>query len=268
MFSKFPWLVRVLKIVLVVISGIALAVWLVETPAGLLGKLDAVAYAVCHRIPSRSFFIGDRPIPLCARCTGMHLGAFIGLVYHFFRGKRGKMPPIWIFGILAVFLMAFGFDGVNSYIQLFPGVIGLYQPQNWLRLLTGTGLGLGLSIILYPTFNQTLWMDWRPEPALANWKQFGLLLLTALAVDALTLTNIPLILYPLAIISSLNVLIILGTVYAILWTLIFQKENKYSHFRETWPILLGGFTTALIQILLMDFGRYLLTGTWEGFSFG
>ena len=53
--------------------------WLLNTPAGLLGKADAVGYAVCHRIDLRSFNLGERQMPLCARCTGMYLGAVLGL---------------------------------------------------------------------------------------------------------------------------------------------------------------------------------------------
>jgi hypothetical protein len=55
--------------------------WLLETPSGLFGKLDAIGYAVCHRIPERSFHIGDYQLPLCARCSGMYLGAVTGLVF-------------------------------------------------------------------------------------------------------------------------------------------------------------------------------------------
>ncbi|MFC1936831.1 hypothetical protein ACFLYP_04105 [Chloroflexota bacterium] len=46
--------------------GLMLVGWLLNTPTGLLGKADAIGYAVCHQIAHRSFHIGDRPISLCA----------------------------------------------------------------------------------------------------------------------------------------------------------------------------------------------------------
>src|SRR5450759_1456011 len=49
--------------------------WFINTPPGLLGKADAIGYAVCHRISERSFHIGSIQLPLCARCSGMYLGA-------------------------------------------------------------------------------------------------------------------------------------------------------------------------------------------------
>src|SRR5512135_3248394 len=62
--------------------------WLLNTPPGLLGKADAVGYSVCHRIDARSFHIGNRQLPLCVRCTGMYLGAMLGLVYQAFLAPR------------------------------------------------------------------------------------------------------------------------------------------------------------------------------------
>ena len=45
--------------------------WLLGTPPGILGKADAIGYAICHRILTRSFHVHDRALPLCARCTGI-----------------------------------------------------------------------------------------------------------------------------------------------------------------------------------------------------
>ena len=77
---------------LIIAFLIIFTIWLIDTPPGLLGKADAVGYAVCHRITLRTYFIGDRPMPLCARCTGMHLGTFFGLLFLTRRGKRGDLP--------------------------------------------------------------------------------------------------------------------------------------------------------------------------------
>ena len=44
------------KIILAALAVIVTVVWLSYTPPGLLGKADAIGYAVCHRISARSFF--------------------------------------------------------------------------------------------------------------------------------------------------------------------------------------------------------------------
>ena len=69
-FSKrIPW-----SGVVIILVGILLLVWLYLTPPGLFGKADAIGYSVCHQIDLRSFHIGERQFPLCARCTGQFLG--------------------------------------------------------------------------------------------------------------------------------------------------------------------------------------------------
>jgi uncharacterized membrane protein len=108
-----------------VLFGVAITLtvfWLFLTPHGLLGKADAVGYAVCHQIKARSFQINGRSFPLCARCSGLFLGALLGLTYQVIRGWKGRMPPLGaslFFGLLA---FTWVFDGFNSFLMLVPSV--------------------------------------------------------------------------------------------------------------------------------------------------
>lgn len=248
------------------IAGILLLAWLLETPAGLLGKADAIAYAVCHRIAVRSFTIGDRQAPLCARCTGMYLGAILGLAYQHFQGRRGSVPALKYGLVFGPLVIAFGVDGLNSYLHLFPGAPGLYEPQNWLRLVTGTGMGLAIAAVLAPAFRQTMWTSWEQHPAFSGWKEFGVLFGLAAVADLLVLTGNPLLLYPLALISVLGVMIILTMVYSMVLAMAFKAENRFQRLPELTVYLTGGAVVALLQIALLDAGRFWLTGTWQGFS--
>jgi uncharacterized membrane protein len=255
------------RVLLVTLTGILVGVWLYFTPDGLLGKADAIGYSVCHQIGSHSFFLTGRRLPLCARCTGMHLGAFWGLAYQYWRGKkRGGMPPIKIALVLGIFLIAFAVDGTNSYLHFFPGFEGLYQPQNWLRLLTGTTLGLGIAAVLFPVFNQTVWREWENLPAMGGWRDLGILLAGVALIDLAVLSLNPFFLYPLALLSGFDVLIVLGLIYSIVWAMITKRENKHDSWKTLWPLLLAGFATALLQVGIMDVVRFLLTGTWSGFN--
>ena len=239
------------------------------TPPGLLGKADAVGYAVCHRIDTRSFHLGDRQVPLCARCSGMYLGAMLGLVFlAILRPRRSGNPPIKLIVVLAILVGAFGLDGVNSYLHLFPGAPSLYEPQNWLRLLTGTGMGLVMMAALYPAFNQTVWKRVDRRPALDSFRLFAGLLILALILDGLVLSENPLVLYPLALISAAGVMILLSMVYSMVWLMLLRAENR---FQFAWQLVLpltGGFGIALLQIIALDLVRFLLTGTWDGFHLG
>lgn len=246
---------------------IFLIIWLIETPTGLLGKADAVGYAICHRISTRSFFLGERQLPLCARCTGMYLGILVGLGYNWSFGKRGGLPPIKLALVFGVFAAAFAFDGANSYLYLFPHGSGLYQPTNYLRLITGTGMGLAISAYLAPVYNQTVWPRWDVRPVFERFRTLIILICLGGIVDILILTRNTLILYPLALLSAAGVLITLTLIYTMIWLMITRKENMAAGFKQLVPFLIAGFATALLQISMMDAVRFWLTRTWAGFHF-
>jgi uncharacterized membrane protein len=100
-------------------AALAFAAWMYLSPEGALGKLDAIGYAVCHRIDARSFQIDDRQLPLCARCTGEFYAAGFALIFMaFVSGRRSKFPSRGIIAVLVLFFLAFAIDGSNSYLYL------------------------------------------------------------------------------------------------------------------------------------------------------
>jgi uncharacterized membrane protein len=263
------FLQRLWKSLIFLPAGLLLVGWLLITPPGLLGKADSIGYAVCHRIDLRSFHLGVRQLPLCARCTGMYLGAVLGLVYQEIIGrKRIGTPPLRVLIVLGSLVMAFIVDGLNSFLHIIPGFFFFYEPNNTLRLLSGTGMGLVISVALLMAFNQTVWQERENRPALTGFRSLLVLISIGVILDLLVMSENPLILYPLALISAAGVLIILTMVYTTVWLMVLRKENRWNHLVELILPLIGGFTLALIQIALLDFGRYLLTGTWQGFHLG
>jgi hypothetical protein len=208
----------------------------------------------------------------------MYLGAVTGLVFQSILGwKRGKAPRWSIIAVLVVFVVAFGIDGSNSYLyllkQIRPGILpqipNIYTPNNTLRLLTGSGMGLGIAAMLFPAFNQSIWTDYdTTHPALPGWKAFGLLLGIQIVLDLLVLTESPVILYPLAIIGVLGVWLLLTMVYTIVWVMIMGQDNKFTKLRQLWLPILAGFTIAMIQTAAIDMLRFWLTGTWGAFPLG
>jgi hypothetical protein len=165
-------------------------------------------------------------------------------------------------------VLLFGIDGLNSYLHFFPGVPTLYDPQNWLRLITGTGMGLGIASVLFPVFNATVWAEVDTRPALGSLRVLGGLVLLAAFVDGLVLTENPLILYPLALASAASVIVLLVLIYTVIWLMVFRLENRFTSLRGLVFLLVGGFALALLQIAALDLARYWLTGTWGGFQLG
>lgn len=251
----------------------AVIAWFIIAPEGALGKLDAIGYAVCHRIDARSFQIGERQLPLCVRCTGEFYAAGIALIYQaIFSKRRSLLPSRGLMAVLFGFFVAFGVDGTNSYIYLLKQTAGgglahlptLYTPNYILRLFTGSGMGIALAAMLYPVINQTLWRTMDERPAL-EWKSLGGLVAIIVAVNLLILTDSPIVLYPIAYISALGTLALLVTVFGLLWIMMMRQDNTFEHPRQLWLAFAAGLTLALILVLSIDLARLNFTGTWGGF---
>ena len=190
----------------------------------------------------------------------------MAMVYLTILGRRRTgWPSKDILAILGLFLVAFGVDGINSVYQLIFKSALLYEPNNTLRLITGTGMGLVIAAVLLPAFNQTVWRRFSERAVIEDWGQFAGLLALCLLLALLILTEFPLFLYPLTIINAMGVIIMLTMIYSMALLILFRKENYISHYHDLVLPLSGGFIMAMIQIILLDLGRFLLTGTWDGF---
>jgi uncharacterized membrane protein len=259
---RFPWL----DPLLVGGSALIIVVFIFWPPVTLLDKAHAIGYAICHQIPARTLHIDGYPLPLCARCTGIYLGALLGIggLQLLKRRYAVDLPPTAILATLVAFILIMGFDGANSYLSFFPKLPHLYEPQNWLRLTTGVLHGMAISIIVYPVVNGGLWHTGylRQEPVIRSFKQLFPFLLGAAAVILLTLaaTHLwpnPFWLYMLTILSSVGVLMMLMIVTTMLVVIIMRREN-YAH---SWRDLVGPATMGLALTLLMIGGMDWLRAT-------
>lgn len=271
-----PRFTNLTRLFVPIAAMLVFAVWFSFAPPGLLGKADAVGYAICHRIGERSFHVGERQLPLCARCTGEFFAAGTSLLFFAIVSPKKSGMPGWKLGaLLLLFLVAFGIDGSNSYLYLLKQTSGdalanipnLYIPNNTLRLFTGSGMGIALASILYPAFNQSVWKDSDPGRAL-DWKKLVSLIGIVLLMDLAVLTESSIVLYPIAILSVLGVLALLIMVFSMVWILIMRQENEFTALRQMWLPFLAGITLAFLMIAAIDLLRFQLTGTWGGFPLG
>ncbi|HUF38495.1 MAG TPA: DUF2085 domain-containing protein [Anaerolineales bacterium] len=264
-----PWERRPAAGAVLFAAAVVTVGWLMYTPEGLLGKADAIGYAVCHQIDLRSFHMGDRAISLCARCTGMYLGALLGLAVLQIRSpRRGGVMPGRVNAFLGLLALFFALDGLNSFTNLIPGFPSVYTTTNTIRVFAGTGFGLVMAAFLFPAFNQTVWTDWTDEPPVRDLRDLASLLGLGALTAAIILTGNPLILYPASLLSAAAPVLILTMVYSLVVLIVFKKENFAGSPGKLAVPLLIGFTTAMVQIAAIDLLRFFITGTWDGFHLG
>ena len=265
--QPFP---RRLAILVGIAAAIILGLWLFGTPGGILGKAIAIGYAICHRIAARSFLINGMPMPLCARCTGMYLGVMTGLMLAFASGraKASRLPPTRVIVTLFVFVGIMGFDGVNSYIHLFPGGTGLYQPQNWLRLVTGMYCGIAMVELVFPVFNGTLWRAPERQRMVNNLRELAGVCLVGACVIVVVLTQDSVLLTILGVLSTVGVVIMLSMIGTVLFLSAIRRDHTIVSWGQVAIPFLAGLAIAFIELGGMDMLRYALMGTWNGFPFG
>ncbi len=228
---------------------------------------DYLGAAICHRITSRSFAINGRQLPLCARCSGIYLGVAIsfGLLLLAGRGRRSDLPPLPILLILIGFIGLMGIDGLNSYSHFFPNFPHVYQPRNWLRLLTGMGAGLTMGLLMFPALAQTLWRQADGRSVISSARELlGVIIVGGTAV-LLVLSNQPTILYVLALVSVVGILLIVTSINAVLLLVLIKRDGFAERWQETAVPLLLSFVLALVQLGTIALLRFNLVGTITSF---
>ena len=239
-----------------------------SAPQSLLGKCDLVGYALCHRLPSHSFHLAGRQLPLCARCSGTYLGALWGLLFMgVMRHRRASLlPPTPILALLIGFFLLQAVDGLNSYLTLFPLLPHLYEPHNLLRFATGALNGLTISALVVPLFNSGLWRTPDPTSSIGRWREMGVLLIGVGALIALISTESPVLLYPFAVGSTLAVILVLTLVNTTILVMVTGQEGEAESRAQAWLPLLGGLNLGLLEIGALIVLRGLITN-WLDFPF-
>jgi hypothetical protein len=139
----------------------------------------------------------------------------------------------------------------------------LYQPSNALRIITGTLVGIPLATLVYPVFNQSIWREWQPAPVLRSLGDLIVLLGFGAILVPLVISENPLFLYPLALLSSLGVLALLTIIYATITVIVLRLENQADSRRDLALPLIIGLILAIIQIALIGIGRHFFIGDLE-----
>lgn len=95
---------------------------------------------LCHQIPERSFWILGNPVAVCARCSGIYSGLFLGAVGLGFIGKThhdNPISPLWLFAAL----VPIGIDWSLTHLEI-------WENTGLSRFVTGSILGTSCGLIL------------------------------------------------------------------------------------------------------------------------
>ena len=258
---------------------IALGAAFILAPFPLKDKLDAIPFGIDPQRPSHTYFFGGTPLPglewlapaepvklsLEARKVGMYVGFLAIWLYLLVlgRGRAKGMAPPAILLTLVIFVSIMGLDGFNAFFYDLKFLPHLYAPRLDLRLGTGLLCGYAFAGILLPVVNYSLWRDASRDarPIIANWKQFlggfGVLAI----VYVLNASGVGILLYPLSIIASASVMILVALINVVFLLSIFAKEGSASTWRDALNPFAAGVAFALVELGLLSLLRYAVMGT-------
>ena len=103
---------------------------------------------VCHQISDRSFHIAGLQLPVCARCTGLYLGAAIGAV----AWCAGSVSHL-SFARARVALIA---SAVPTMVTVIAAWAGVWDPGNVLRATSAAPLGIAVGALVAAVFTRRL----------------------------------------------------------------------------------------------------------------
>lgn len=90
---------------------------------------NKIHLSYCHRMPERSFFWRGKQFPVCARCTGIHLG------YLSF--------PLFLFSIFTLNIWVTLAIMIPTYLDGFTQAFFNRESTNFIRFTTGIIAGIG-----------------------------------------------------------------------------------------------------------------------------
>ncbi|CAG0940961.1 hypothetical protein ANRL1_00327 [Anaerolineae bacterium] len=265
---------------------LALGALFLLAPFPFKSKLDAIPYGIDPQRPSHTHFFGGTHLPgedwlrqnipgfatfdpetpmqlsLEARKVGMYVGFLAVWIYLIAlgRGRVKGMPPWYILLTFIIFVGIMGLDGFNAFFYDLKVIPHLYEPRLDLRLFTGLLCGYAFAGILIPVVNYSLWRENDTRPVIEDWKVFVGGFIPLAIVYVVTFSGWGILLYPLSIISSASVLILVALINVVFVISLFRKEYTAITWHDALNPFAAGIALAIVELGFLSLVRYLLLG--------
>lgn len=242
--------------------GLLLLITLGLWPADWLSKFFFLNSGICPQRPGHSYFFGEKQMPIEARMIGIFAGFALTTFILWFvgRGRAIHWPNRVTLPILLGLVGVMALDGLNATFHDL-GLVTLYPPQNWLRIITGTLSGIGMAGIILPVFNQTLWKYAYDKTTFRRWWEIALMLIPGAVIVFGTISSWEIFFWPLAVLATAGVIGMLTVFNLIIFTVAFKRENRVQSATEFLTPLTFGILFSLAELVLFATLRYMAGAT-------
>ncbi len=215
-------------------------------------RLQMIVHGVCAQ--AHYLYLGDIPLPLCARNSGIYSG-FLGSLLFLFgigRGRAAKLPPLAISIVLVLGALSMVADGFNSLL-LDVGGYNLYTPHNELRVVTGLLAGAAIGVFMVLIFNLALRKHPNAEQRILGKPiEFIALLLVNAVLYILLFAGPAFLYYPMALFSVFGIIGVLFIVNLFVVSMVKGLEGRVVSYRQllqpaTYAIVMTGAELILLS---------------------
>jgi uncharacterized membrane protein len=245
--------------VLAVLVAAALLLFLLA-PWPLSHKAQAVLHGLCAQRPTHSFTMGGVRLPFDARMTGIYGGFAFASLWLLARGRyrRAALPGRWSLAVLALFIVAMGVDGFNSFL-LDARLRHPYGPDNRLRLATGLMTGITLAVAVGYVLAVCLWRrpDVRRAP-IEGGRDFAELAAIQAPYVAVVLSGVGFLYDPVALLLVLSAAAVLTAMMLVVVLMLTRREGTIETVGQLQRPAAAAFVLALVLMGALGGGRFLL----------
>jgi uncharacterized membrane protein len=222
-------------------------------------KLWAAAHGVCAQPAGHMLTFGGQELPLCARDSGLYLGALMATVYLLARRRwlAAGRPPRWFWVVSAAVVFFFLADVANSVADdWFFGAV--YRPHNALRLTTGLLMGTITAVLVLWAINVSFTERKLDRPILPHWGDLVGLLFTAGLSGLALWSGWPALFLILTVLSMGGMVGMLLLANALGFLTLTRGRGLLGNAWESIPLLFWGGVAAVVEIAALSWLRYRL----------
>lgn len=234
---------------------------LILIPGTLVNQLNMVVHGVCAQ--EHKLVIAGVSMPLCQRNTGLYSGVLATIITLLLMGRSraAKLPPRSIVVALMGGIIWMGADGFNSLLLDINGA-NFYTPQPILRILSGLAMGMAVGMFLLFAVNATLRAEPRlDQPLIASWREYGLIALVNAMIFGLIQLGGVVVLYPLAIFSTIGIFLVMFTVNLLVIAMIGRYEGAVRRMTQLAAPAIGALVLTAAEFGLLAYARMAIEGS-------
>jgi uncharacterized membrane protein len=140
--SVFPARAAVGALTCAIVAGVAIVLAAPILPRWPAAIVYGLASLVCHQRPERSFYWGSVQFAVCARCTGLYIGAALGAVAALLAGHAR------LAGVVPRLRSALVFVAIPTAVTVAAEWAGVWAPSHAVRAWAGLPLGAMAAVTL------------------------------------------------------------------------------------------------------------------------